>query len=60
MVNTLRLLKMPLFTGFLKNLRDENKIYFDADILEEELLKYKVLNEKKKIEYIRIKNFKIN
>ena len=54
MANTLRLLKMTLFIGFLKNLRDKNKIYSDDDVLVEELLKYIVLNKKKTM----IKKFK--
>ena len=37
---------MPLFIGFLKILRKNNKTYFDDNILEEELLKYIVLNKK--------------
>ena len=49
MVNALRLLKMPLFIGFLKN-----KIYSDDDVLEEELLKYIGLNKKRFL----IKKFK--
>ena len=57
MVNALKLLKMPLFIGFLKIFREENKQYFDDDILEEKLLKYIVLN-KKTIDYIMIKKFK--
>ena len=35
MVNTLKLLKMPLFIWFLKILREKNKIYFHDDVLEE-------------------------
>ena len=54
MVNALKLLRMSLFIGFLKILREKNKIYFDDDVLAEELLKYIVLN-KKKIDYIVIK-----
>ena len=46
MVNALKLLRMPLFTGFLKTLREKNKTYFNDDVLEEELLKYLVLNKK--------------
>ena len=53
-VNALKLLRMPLFTGFFKILRENNKTYFDDDVLEEELLKYIVLNNKK-IDYIVIK-----
>ena len=34
MVNALKLLKMPLFIGFLKILREKNKTYFDNDVLE--------------------------
>ena len=56
MVNALRLLEMPLFIGFLKFLREKNKIYFDDDILEEELLKYIELH-KKKINYTVITEF---
>ena len=37
---------MPLFTGFLKILREKNKIYANDDVLEEELLKYTELNKK--------------
>ena len=37
---------MLLFIKFLKNLREKNKTYFDDDVLEEELLKYIVLNKK--------------
>ena len=48
---------MPLLIGFLKKLREKDKIYSDDDVLEEELIKYIVLN-KKKIEYIMVKNFK--
>ena len=59
MVNTLKLLRMPLFTGFLNILREKNKTYFNDDILEEELLKYIVLN-KKEIDYIMIKNLNMN
>ena len=47
MVIALRLLKMPLFLGFLKNLREKDKIYSDDDVLEEELIKYIVLNKKR-------------
>ena len=47
MVNVLRLLKMPLFIGFLKFLREKNKIYSDDDVLEEELLKFIDLNKKR-------------
>ena len=39
-VEALRKLNMPLFIGFLKILRDNNKIYPSDAILEEELLKY--------------------
>ena len=59
MVNTLKLLRMPLFTGFLNILREKNKTYFNDDVLEEELLKYIVLN-KKEIDYIMIKNLNMN
>ena len=48
MVIALRLLKMPLFIWFLKNLREKYKIYSDEDVLEEELIKYIVLNKKKR------------
>ena len=48
MVIALRLLKRPLFKGFLKNLREKDKIYSDDDVLEEELIKYIVLNKKKR------------
>ena len=47
MVNALKLLRMSLFIGFLKILREKNKIYFDDDVLAEELLKYIVLNKKR-------------
>ena len=47
MVNALKLLKMPLFIGFLKALREKCNPYFDDDVLEEELLKYIVLNKKR-------------
>ena len=47
---------MPLFMGFLKILREKN-IYFEDDVLEEELLKYIELN-KKKINYMVITEFK--
>ena len=57
MVNALRLLKMPLFIGFLKIFREKNKIYSDNDVLEEELLKYIELN-KRKMDYIVIKKIK--
>ena len=56
MINALNLLRMPLFIEFLKLLREKNKIYFDDDVLEEELLKYIVLNKKR--DYKMIKNFK--
>ena len=39
MVNALKLLKMPLFKGFLNISREKNKTYFDDNVLEEELLK---------------------
>ena len=32
MTTSLRLLKMPLFLGFLKHLRENNKLYFDDDV----------------------------
>ena len=57
MANALRLLKMPLFIGFLKNLREKHKIYSGDNVLEEELLKYIELN-KNKMDYIVIKKFK--
>ena len=57
MVIALRLLKIPLFIGFLKKLRKNDKIYSDDNVLEEQLIKYIVLN-KKKVEHIMIKNFK--
>ena len=56
MINALNPLRMPLFIGFLKLLREKNKIYFDDDVLEEELLKYIVLNKKR--DYKMIKKFK--
>ena len=57
MVHAFRLLKMPLFIGFLKILREKNKIYSNDDKLEEELLQYIKLN-KKRIDYVVIKEFK--
>ena len=57
MVNALRLLEMLLFIGFLKILREKNKMYSNDDVLEEELLKYIELN-KKEMDYIAIKKFK--
>ena len=53
MVNALKLLRMPLFIGFLKNLIEKNKTYFDDHVLEEEVLKYIVLYKKKKKKRIR-------
>ena len=47
MVNILKLLRMPLFIGFLKIWREKHKTFFNDDILAEELLKYIVLNKKK-------------
>ena len=47
MVDALRLFKMPLYIGFLKMLREKNKIYSDDDVLKEELLKYTELNKKR-------------
>ena len=41
------LLKVPLVIGFLKKLREKDKIYSDDNVLEEELIKYIVLNKKK-------------
>ena len=40
---------MPLFIGFLKILRQKNKIYSDDDVLEEELLKCIGLSEKDRL-----------
>ena len=40
MVEALKRLKMSLFLGFLKTLRDNNKTHSNDDVLEEELLKY--------------------
>ena len=57
MINALKLLRTPLFIGFLKFLREKNKIYFDDDVLEEELLKHMILN-KKRLDYIMIEKFK--
>ena len=57
MVSALKILSMPLFIGFLKILRENNKTHSDNDVLEAELLKYIVLNTKK-TEYIMIKIFK--
>ena len=48
MINAFRLLKIPLFIGFLKILAEKNKIYSDDGVLEEELLKYIELNLKKR------------
>ena len=47
MVTLLRPLKMPLVLGFLKNLTENNKVYSDDDVLEEELIKYAILNKKR-------------
>ena len=47
MVMALRLLKMPLFMGYLRTLRENGKINSDDDVLEEELFKYIVLNKKR-------------
>ena len=47
MVNALKLLRMPLFIGCLKILRESNKTHSDDDVLGEELLKYIALNKKK-------------
>ena len=47
MVSALKILKMSLFIGFLKILRENNKTYSDDDVLEEKLLKYIVLNKKR-------------
>ena len=44
MINALRLLEMSLFIGFLKILRENNKIHSNDDVLEEEFLKYIELN----------------
>ena len=55
MAIALRLLKMPLFIAFFKKLRENDKMYSDENVLEEELIKNIVLN-KKHIEYIMIKN----
>ena len=52
MVNALKLLKISLFIGLLKILREKNKTYDDDDdddVLEEEFMKYIVLNTKKMI-----------
>ena len=38
---------MPLLIGFLKNFREKDKMYSNDDVLEEELIKYIVLNKKK-------------
>ena len=48
---------MPLFLGFLKNLRENNKVYSDDDVLKEDLVEYATL-KKKKIIYILITEFK--
>ena len=47
---------MPLFIGFLKALREEDKIYSDDDVLEEELIKYIVLNKKNRVYNDRVYN----
>ena len=57
MVSALRLLKISLFIGFLKILKANNKVHSDDDVLEEEMVKYVRLNEKK-IEHIMINSFK--
>ena len=46
MVIALKVLKMPLCIGLSNISRENNKTHFDDDILEEELLKYVVLNRK--------------
>ena len=57
MVHALKLLRIPLFIGILKILREKDKTYFDDDVLEEQLTKYVVLH-KKEIDYIVIKKCK--
>ena len=47
---------MPLFIVFLKTLREEDKIYSDDDVLEEELIKYIVLNKKNRVYNDRVYN----
>ena len=47
---------MPLFIGFLKTLKDNNKTHSNDDVLEEELLEYIVLNEKE-VKYVKIEEF---
>ena len=49
MVKSLKILKMPLFLGFL---RDAFKMRF-SDVLEEEVLKYIKLNRNKKNGYLK-------
>ena len=56
MVTALKVLKMSLFIGFLKTLKDNNKTHSNDIILQEELLKYMRLN-KKEIEYVKIDEF---
>ena len=56
MVTALKTLKMPLFIGFLKTLRDNNKTHSNDDVLEEELLEY-IVSNKKEVEYVRIEEF---
>ena len=56
-VAALRLLKMPLFSGFLKKLRKNNKVLFDDDALGEDLVEYISLDIKKII-YVLIREFK--
>ena len=56
MVTPLKPLRMPLFIGCLKILRESNKTHSDDEVLGEELLKYIALNTKK-LEYTAIKEF---
>ena len=51
MVEASKLLKMHLFIGLLKNLRENSKTNCDDDndVLENEILKYIVSNKKDKV-----------
>ena len=62
LVEVLRKLKMPLFVGFLKTLRDNNKTHSNDDVSEEELLKYMRLINKivsKPTIKVNLRNFPI-
>ena len=54
MVKSLRILKMPLFLGFLRN---PFEVVFNENPLEEELLEYIKLN-RNKVQYVWIDDFK--